>query len=276
MWRESEEYITYKMNADSSWNLYVPIWWLSHTNTYGNQYNWKVSVDGWTSTTYSWTWSAWWKITLSWYSSWVHTITIEPVSEDYWWALAFWWANTQIGNYLKEIIHDTYKWYAVSATETWNYFKALQYSSCTWLTSLCNEILPNTVTTIWDYYMYQQCNSCTWLIASPQEALPSSVTSIWSRFRMQQFYWCTSLNEIKWWKDLSIGWSNYRANQYNWCTANKTVKVLSNVWYAAYNIYALDNTYVTSVSVPSAYLNNFKNATTRPRVDITDSKFVWY
>lgn len=308
MWRESPEYIKYKMNADSSWRLYVPVWWLTHSWWFWASYNWKVSVDDWVETTYSWTWSSWWSITLNWYTSGSsHTITITPVNIDYWWALAYWWQSTSWRTYLTEVIYDwSYMWYAESATSTGDYFRGNTYSQCENLTLAPQEVLPNTVTTIWERFRDNQYNSCTNLTSIPSEVLPSSVTSIWAYFRTyqysycssilsapeealpssvtsisvffrnHQYFSCTSLNEIKWWKDLSIWSSKYRLNQFYGCNANKTVKVLSDVWYNSDDFNTLAASAVTQVSVPNAYLSNFKNSSNNPRVNIDDSKFVWY
>lgn len=251
MWREytiPTESIVYKMNADSNGNLYVPVGWYSHSASSYWSYDWNISIDWWASTNYSWTWSSWWSITLSWYTAWSsHTIAITPTTETYWWALAYWWYNTAWATYLTEVVYDwSYMWYWESATSTGKYFRFCQYYQCTSLTS------------------------------APEEVLPDTVTSIWAYFRGFQYYWCTSLTEIKWWKDLSIGGSYYRREEFNWCTANKTVKVLSDVWYASYAANTLENSYVTSVSVPSAYLSNFTWASVQPRSSIDDSKFIWY
>lgn len=301
------EMIVYKMNADDSWNLYVPTSWYNHSWSMASPYSWKVSIDGWTETTYSWTWSSRSAITLSWYTSGSsHTIKIKPTTESYWWALAFWWWWTPWRTYLTEVLYDwSYMWYWVSATDAWDYFKYSQYSWCTNLTKIPDEVMPDTVTTIWRSFMSSQCGS-TWLLESPkeyisnsvttiwnyfragqysqctslvsswEESLPSTVTSIWIRFRFQQYQGCTALTEIKWWKDISV-WNSesYRYRQYN-DAPNKTVKVLSNVWYSSFDDTTLPNKYVTSVSVPSAYLTTFKNTSNYPWAWITDSKFVWY
>ena len=273
------EYIEYKMNADSSWKLYAPISWIWHDWwNYSNPYSWKISVDWGTATTYSWTWSAGWTIQLSWYTSWSnHTVKIVPTTESYWWALAFWFNQTSIKGYLTEIVYDaSYMWYAISATDTWDYVRYLQYRWCTLLTKPAEEYMPDTVTTIWKSFRGSQYSWCTGLIYSTEEALSDNVTTIWNSFRANQYNGCTSLTEIKWWKDLSI-WNNYyRHYQYSGCTSNKTVKVLSDVGYNSSNQNTLQNDYVTSVSVPSAYLTNFKNSSNYPRTWITDSKFIWY
>ena len=273
------EYIEYKMNANSSGNLYVPTGWYNTSGLPSCTYSWKVSVDGWTETTYSWTGSDWGSIALIWFTPWSsHTIKIAPTTEDYGWARAYWWLSTPWATYLTEIVYDSsYMWYAVSATDTWAYFRWLEYRWCTNLTAPAEEFLPDTVSTIWNGFRTQQYYGCTSLTYATEEVLPNSVTSIGTTFRSTQYHGCTALTEIKWWKDLSIGNSTwYRNQQFNGCTSNKTVKVLSDVWYGAYNSYTLDNSYVTSVSVPSAYLNNFKNSSNYPWVWITDSKFIWY
>lgn len=273
-----KERIEYKMNADSSGNLYVPIAWVDDLWNYAS-YSWDISVDWWTATTYSWTANASSSITLSWYTTGTsHIIMITPTTEDYQWARAYRWYMTSWAPYLTEVIYDgSYVWYWKSATSTGDYFRTAQYRGCTNLTVPANEYLPDTVTTIWGYFMNAQYNWCTALTYASEEILPSSVTSIGTVFRGLQYQNCSSLNEIKWWKDLStIGSpSMYRYQQFYGCNTNKTVKVLSDVWTSSSSD-ALENSYVASVYVPSAYLTNFKNTSNYPWVWITDSKFIWY
>ena len=332
------EYIEYNMIADGSWNLYVPIGWYSHTRSNDCSYSWKISVDGWAETTYTWTGSFRGAITLSWYIVWTsYTIKITPTNETYGWALAYGWDWVTWASNLTEVIYDSsYMWYGVSATDTGNYFRYNQYKTCSNLINPVDEFLGDTVTTIWDEFRYWQYGGCTSLIKAPDEYMPNTVTTIWEGFRSEQFYscsnlrevwdeklsdslqtiwpyfrraqffnctkltstalealpdgitsiWynfragqyrrCTSLSYIKWWKDLSIWNSNYRSSQFDECTSNKTVKVLSNVWYQSTSTDDINNNYVTQVFVPSAYLTTFKNSGNYPRVNITDSKFVWY
>ena len=272
------EYIEYKMNADSNGILCVPLSWLNTSWSRSCPYNWKVSVDWGSETIYSWTGGSWWYISLSWYTSWSnHTIMIKPVTEDYQRARAYNWYDVSLAGNITEIVYDSsYMWYWVSATDTGDYFRAYQYQICSALTNTENEYLPDTVVTIWNYFRSWQYSRCTSLKYAWEESLPNSVTSIWSGFRYWQYAYCSALTEIKWWKDLSIGNSSYRENQYNQCTSNKTVKVLSDVGYNSYSQRTLQDAYVTSVSVPSAYLNNFKNTSNYPWVWITDSKFIWY
>lgn len=276
-WAYKWEYIEYKINADSGGRLYIPLGWFSTSGSQDCSYSWKVSVDGGTETTYSWTGASWTYITLSWYGANTnHIIKIVPTTEDYWWARAYCWNSSS--NYITEIVYDSsYMWYAVSATDTWDNFRYYQYYWCTQLTKPAEEYLPDTVTTIGGSFRRWEYRNCTALTYASEESLPNSVTSIWGSFRYQQFNGCSALTEIKWWKDLSIGNStNSRRNQFYNCTSNKTVKVLSDVWYNSYSQSTLENDYVTSVSVPSAYLTNFKNSSNYPWVWIDDSKFIWY
>lgn len=272
------EYIEYKMNADSSWNLYVPTSWIWYNGDYWPSYSWKVSVDGWIETTYSWTGSNGWVITLSWYTANTeHLIKIAPVTEEYWWARAYSWGGNSKRFSLTEVVYDSsYMWYALSESNTGTYFRYWQYRNCN-ITSAPNEYLPDTVTTILEWFRDGQYRECTYLTYSPEESLPSSVTSIGIWFRQNQYYSCNSLTEIKGWKDLNIGGPNYRSSQYY--ITNSTdiiVKVLSDVWYAASNLHSLPNARVVSVYVPSQYLTNFKNTSNYPRTMIDDSKFIWY
>ena len=161
-----------------------------------------------------------------------------------------------------------------SITSIWDYFRGSMYYWCA-ITTPAEEVMPDSVTSIWSYFRNAQYSFCSSITSSSKEVIPNSVTSIWGNFRNSQYRKCTSLLEIKWWKDLSIWGASYRYNMYDWCTSMKTVKVIWDIWYASSNT-ALLNDYVSVVLVPSAYLQNYKDATTYPRSSITDSKFVWY
>jgi hypothetical protein len=303
------EYIEYIIKTDSSWKIYVPTSWRNHNGARDCPYSWKISVDWWAETTYTWTGSDWWTIAFSWYTvNSHHTVKIRPVTESYWWALAYWWSNVSIRDLLAEILYDSsYMWYAVSDTYTGDYFRSNQYYGCNSIRHDAIEYLPNTVTTIWinfRWYQYYQCNklsniwdeylpnsvttiggsfrtrqyyNCVELRYSWKESLPDSVTWIGGGFRQYQYYQCTKLTEIKWWKDLSI-WNStsYRKWQYQWCTESKTVVALGNVWYPSADSSVLDALYVSLVSVPSAYLKAFRNSTNYPRTSISDSIFAPY
>lgn len=273
------ESIVYKMNADSNGRLYVPIWWSDSTWGKSATYSWEISVDWWAETTYSWTWSQNSSITLSGYTSWSsHTIMIKPTQESYQWARAFWWNWTAGRTYLTEILYDgSYMWYGISATNTWDYFRYLQYSGCTNLINSAEEYMPDTVTTIWERFRAYQYYNASKVLYSSEEALSSNISSINYYFRQNQYTWCSSLNEIKGWKDINANLvlSQYRYQQYHDCNTNKTVKVLSDVWTHADST-SLNHNYVTQVKVPNAYLNNYINTGYYPRTSFADSKFVWY
>lgn len=286
------ESIVTKQKADSSWKIYIPYW----------DTNWKVSID------YNVVQNWWSSTSFSWYTAnSEHIVKIEPIVLNYGWAKRYSWGDKTWSIYVLEIIQDkSYVWFADSATSTWDSFRASeykncsnlintaeeylpdtvttiwtsfranQYQSCTSITSPATEVLPNTVTTILGRFRYFQYHGCSSITEASEEVLPNTVTSIWSQFRADQYYNNTSLTSIKWWKDLDL-WtiSNYREYQFYGCNAQKTVKVLSDVWTAGQTT-SLNNTYVTEIQVPTAYLSNFKNTTKNPRKNITDSKFVWY
>lgn len=271
------EMIAYKMNADSSWNLYVPTAWYGTWGSMNCSYNWKVLVDNKWERTFSWTWSWGSKITLSWYTSWSsHIITIKPVSESYWWARAFWWTNTSCKTYLTEVIYDwSYKWYATSATNTWNYFRWHQFDWCSNLVYVPDEVLPNTVTTLWNYFRIQQFQDCSNLLEAPAEAFSSSISTLAMSFRTSQYARCTKLNSHRWYICINLDRPNYyRENQFQSCNANKVIKVLNNV--SNYSEQLWSTSYITQVKVPSAYLTNYRNSSYSPRANIADNKFVWY
>lgn len=272
------ESIIIKIKANSNWVLKIPVSWINTNWWSAATYSWKVSYDWWAETTYSWTWSQT-PITIATglSANSEHTVTIKPTTESYGWARAFSFYASWIQSLLQEIIYDgSYMWYGVSATDTWDYFRYNQYNNCSSLIESPDEFIADTVTQIWQYFRGSQFYQCTSLKIVWVECLPSSVTSIKQSFRTSQYQNCTKVEEIKWWIDLNIWAWYYRNSQFDSCYTNKTVKVLSDVWYASYSGATLSNQFITSVSVPNAYLTNFKNSNIYPRVNITDSKFVWY
>ena len=162
-----------------------------------------------------------------------------------------------------------------TVTSVWTYFRGAQYQNCLSLASVPAEVLPTSVTSVWTNFRYNQYYNCISLTETTEEVLPNTVTTIWGYFRANQYYGCSKINNIVWWRDLSIWASNYRNQQFYNCNTNKTVTVLTDVWYTGQSNTLL-NQYVTQVNVPSAYLSNFVNSTKQPRTSITDSKFVWY
>ena len=206
--------------------------------------------------------------------TWLTTTTAEVMGDSV----------TTIGNYFANRKFYWCTWLTInqeedlwtSLTTIWANFRDWEYQTCTWLLSTRNEVMPNTVTTILNNFRYQQFRWCTNITTVWEEALSSWITSIWSAFRSTQFYGCTAITSITWWRDSAVGGSNYRYQQFYSCNTNKTVKVLTDVWYSAQSN-TLTNTYVTEVQVPNAYLSNFTSTTSvYPRRSITDNKFVWY
>ena len=258
------ESIVTRQKADSAWQMYIPYW----------DTNWKVTIDD-TVVQNWWSSYAFW-----WYTADTeHIVKIEPITLNYWRAKNYQWnkRTATIRNTVIEIIQDkSYIWFANSATATWNSFRSYEYNGCSNLINAAEEYLPDTVTTIGTQFRYNQYYGCPSITEAPVEVLPDTVTSIWGYFRADQYYNNTSLTSIKWWKDLDLGAiSSYRAYQFYGCSAQKTVKVLSDVWPAGAST-TLNNTYVTEIQVPTAYLSNFTSSTKQPRSSITDSKFVWY
>lgn len=280
----NDEYIEYKIRASSEWKVCIPTNWTNHTSrtssTVWADYNWKIYLDWSYVATVTWTSYAGSIRTLSgWLTAWQeYTVRIEPVTIDYWRALAFSFMNlsSTYRDLVTEVVHwNTYVWYALSATNTGNYFRYWIFYSCSNLTNIDDEILPNTVKTIWTNFRSYEYGFCTSLTKAAKEAYSTATTSIWEYYRWYQYMGSENIVEVPCWIDGTASGSNYRISQFYHCDKNKTVKVYSDVWPNTISS-ALINDYVTTVYVPSAYLNNYKNATTYPWSSIDDSKFTWY
>jgi hypothetical protein len=207
--------------------VYIPTAWVGHNNNYGCSYDWNISINWWEERNYTWTSSQMWYRSITVQSSWTYTVKIRPTNPTYWRALAFWIPNySDLYSRITQIVHDTtYKWYAVSATDTWDYFRAYQYQHLPNIT-VPAEILPSTVSTVWNYFRAWQYTSAS--IRTPAiEVLPNSVTSIWTHFRYRQYYSSavtSSTDEVLSSSITSIS-DNFRDAQYNHCTS------LSSAWY---------------------------------------------
>lgn len=220
------ESISYNIVADENGNIYLPVWWYNRSSSSRNaSYDWMVSIDDGTPVNYSWTWSAGGSITFSGYQVWSeHSITITPVTEAYWWALAYWWHETAGAPYLTRVNYDwSYVGYGSSATSTGNYFRYAQYRWCSSLVFVPDEVLPNWVTSISTYsFRWYQYYWCTSLVAAADEVLPEWVTSVGYSFRYSQYQWCSSLvtapDEVIPSTVTSVG-SSFRFSQYRWCTS---------------------------------------------------------
>lgn len=214
------ESIVIKVLANNSWNLVIPLKWYTSSWNQNCPYDWKVSVDNWAETSYSWT--GWWTLTIAtWFVAWSeHLVIIKPTTVVYQWARAFgtdWWWEAQ---YITEIIQDnSYIWYWVSATDAWWYFRAWQYQACSNITHIPEENLPDTVTTIWEWFRAAQFHG-TSITQTVQEVLPDSVTTIWWRYR-RDLYRETKITipakEVMSDNVTSI-WTYFRSRQYYWCT----------------------------------------------------------
>ena len=195
---DPDEYIIYWYNVNTVGTtkyIVVPTGWVGHDGNWGCSYNWKIRYRRQYSSyrsnpvTYTWTSSdtGYFSIALPSGSTWTkYEVEIRPVYDSYWWALAFsrYSVYQNYATRVYDLIHDaTYKWYAVSATHTWDYFRYHQYEHCLYNVA---ESLPNTVTTIWNHFREWQYygGRFQWY----PEVLPNSVTSIWDNFRHNQFF----------------------------------------------------------------------------------------
>ena len=222
-WTFDTESIVLCVLANEEWNLLIWTWW-----SYNN-YSWKISIDWWTETIYTWTWDTNGSLQVaSWLVAWSeHIITIKPTTEAYGWAKAFSYAtswtvsSTDRSAYLKYIIYDmTYMWFADSATNTWNKFRDSEYRNCRNLLNTTKEYIPNTTTTIWAYFRSSQYDDCRAIKNTPEEVIPNSITTIWNYFRDEQYYNCKSLTStadevMSTW--ITTIWIHFRSNQYYGC-----------------------------------------------------------
>lgn len=237
---DPDEYIRYIYQPITIWwtkYIVIPLGWIWHDGNWWVSYNWKVQYRGyyagsrnpWSEAEYySWV-SAENKCIYISVSSWpvYWQINIKPVYDTYWRALAYSRHSVYNSNpwdLVKKIYSinrdKTYKWYAVSATHTWDYFRAYQYEYYPY--SLTEE-LPNTVTTIWNHFREWQFQH--WAFIGNTEVMPSSVTSIGDYFRAYQYYDTYS----SWWyfytydeaisDNVTTIWNSFRESQFSHCTS---------------------------------------------------------
>lgn len=186
------EFIEYIALADSNGEIRIPVGWYSTSFTQDCEYDWLVSVDGGEPEEISGTWSAGYVSVGSGLTEWgEYRVVIKPATIDWWWGRAFGFHTTWAQAYIKELIHDSYKCYAVSRTSTWNYYKAGTYTGCT---NLINsyEKLPTSVTSIGDYYMKECYAGCTSLVSAFWEVMHKGCT-IGSDYRMSEYVGCTAM-----------------------------------------------------------------------------------
>lgn len=211
------EFIEYIALADSNGEIRIPVGWYSTSFTQDCAYDWYVSIDwgepeeiSWTGgTTYVSVWSG-----LTEGSE--HRVVIKPKTIDWGWWRAFGFQWTWAGGYIKELIHDSYKCYAVSRINTGNYYKYGVYVGCV---NLINsyEKLPTSVEVVGDYYMVNCYAWCSGLITAFWEVMHKWCT-IGSDYRKTEYAGCTSLaihqwmawlegTYPSWYKDAYFGWA---------------------------------------------------------------------
>lgn len=219
------EFLEFSINADSNWDIKIPIAWYSTSWTQDCAYDWMVSVDGEEAVEYTWTGSttaiAVWEWT-AWSS---HRIIISPKTIDFWWWRAFWFYDSWIESLITEFVHDSYKCFATSTTWTGNYYK---YRTFYWCSNLVNsyEKLPTSVTTVWDYALKECYKNCTSLTSAFWEVIHRWIT-IWTDYRASEYEWCSSLSTYQW-----IAWyldwtypTNYKRDMFKWAWNNMIMYV---------------------------------------------------
>lgn len=228
------ERTTLRIKANSNGDVYIPICWYSIDWTQNCPYKWKISIDGWTETNYSWTWSSSWGIRVGyWLKPWtIHTVTIKPQVEEYWWCRALGYKGSAYASTLINIISDkSYMWYAQTSKYTWHYYKAYQYYGCTNLLDTDSEVLPDSLEIIGDNYRAYEYYGCTNLKNNAEEKIYKNVRVIWDNYRAYQYTNCTSLTKIA---IRAINWAavgnNYRYNIFSWIASTTNQATITIEW----------------------------------------------
>ena len=155
---------------------------------WSTSYSWKISIDWWTATTYSWNKSTTpISITLT---SWTHTVLVEPTTEAVWWARCIWnWWGTNYWNDDKTKLTfwlSKIPWYAFmeSASTVWDEFLYRAWRGCASLTTMPSWFnIPSWITTVWDRFLYYTWYGCASLTTMPSWFnLPSWITTVWDYF----------------------------------------------------------------------------------------------
>ena len=218
------EFIEFIALADSSGKIRIPIGWFSTTMSQDCAYDWMISIDGWSETEYTGIGDDNYFSIGSGLTSWSeHRIVIKPKTIGYGWWRAFGYYSTWAEAYIKELIHDSYKWYAVSRVDTWAHYKHATFVGCT---NLINsyEKLPTSVETIWDYYMKECYAGCTGLKTAFYEVLNKSAT-VWVDYRHHEYTGCTALEVHQWiaWYTGTTYPTNYKYEYLSWAGNNMEV-----------------------------------------------------
>lgn len=191
------EFIEYIGLADSSWKIRIPVGGYSTSFTQDCAYDWMVSIDGGEAVEITGTGGATYVSVGSGLTEGSeHRIVIKPKTVAYGWGRAFGFHTTGAQAYIKEIIHDSYKCFAVSRISTGDHYKHWIFTGCT---NLINsyEKLPTSVTTIWDAYMSECYAGCTWLITAFYEVLHKWCT-LWENYRYHMYTGCSAMEIHEW------------------------------------------------------------------------------
>lgn len=191
------EFIEYIGLADSSGKIRIPVGWLSTTMSQNCAYDWMVSIDGGEAVEITGTGGATYVSVGSWLTSGSeHRVVIKPKTIWWWWWRAFGFLSSGAQNYIKELIHDSYKCFASGRVDTWAHYKHATFTGCV---NLINsyEKLPTSVETVGDYYMKECYAWCTGLKSAFWEVMHSGAT-IGVDYRHHEYTGCTALEIHQW------------------------------------------------------------------------------
>ena len=191
------EFIEYIGLADSSGKIRIPVGWLSTTMSQNCAYDWMVSIDGGEAEEITGTGGATYVSVGSWLTSGSeHRVVIKPKTIWWWWWRAFGFLSSGAQNYIKELIHDSYKCFASGRVDTWAHYKHATFTGCV---NLINsyEKLPTSVETVGDYYMKECYAWCTGLKSAFWEVMHSGAT-IGVDYRHHEYTGCTALEIHQW------------------------------------------------------------------------------
>ena len=203
------EFIEYIAIADSTGKIRIPVGWFSTAFTQDCAYDWIVSISWEEPEEISGTWGATYVSVGSGLTEWSeYRVIIKPETISWWWGRAFGFHTTWAQAYIKEIIHDSYKCFASSRTNTGDYYKYWVFMGCT---NLINsyEKLPTSVTTVGSYYMKNCYAGCTSLENAFWEVMHKGCT-IGSDYRVTEYAGCTAM-EVHQWMAWYI-WDTYPTN----------------------------------------------------------------
>lgn len=191
------EFIEYIGIADSSGEIRIPVGWFSTSFTQDCDYDWLVSIDWGEEEEITGTGGNTYVSVGSWLTEWSeYRVVIKPKEVEYWWWRAFWFHTTGAQAYIKEIIHDSYKCYAINRVETGDYYKYWTFAGCTNLVN-SYEKLPTSVETIGDYYMKECYGGCTGLERAFYEVLHKGCV-VGEDYRYHEYTGCSAMEIHEW------------------------------------------------------------------------------